>query len=773
MKKITYLLALLCSALFSTTAMAKEGDVVTDLSQLSSSKAYVLTTARGTLQAGDSIITAVETADQSLESQQFAFVKPSDDATSYYIFSISKNRFLGIDNSWASVFSANGTFTINATNNESYPFYLQASNSNWLNIDNYRTVLIDGWKTLDDGNRFSFTEAADLDEDAQNAISNMLSLYSDAELAEIKRAFTAYSNASSEEKCYTTFKSIFETEKASAENDIVNWSSANLKAAYNTFLAGRSSFLTDNQKVIIGNKLHTDRYMYAQSSAKAGSGKSLDTPRYLWTIKKQSDGTVKLYNEYTNLWMGSIPTANDTKISLVEEADAKGYTAIKSGDYVNFVDLTFSDVSRAALHMVDWDGIVRWKNASDSKASYFVINSDITETLTSWANNLQASIGENVGDVKSTSEISAAADALTAAVSNVNSYVDAYKKLETALASASTITPEEGTYYTIEVARRDAHLGHKLVESYDTNSNTGDNYALQHVTTPSNLVPALWQFENADEEGQYNLKAANSGLYLSKTGGVEYHLRTLASDSEDKGTYTIGKTSVSVAHAVSLYDVAGNNLISTRVEDNDVVAWSGNDGSGNNFFVKAVTELPVVISSVGYATLNLPFAVTIPEGVKAYKGTRGDAEITLTELTSVIPAQQPVILVGEGGTYNFPIASANIAADESGLSGTLTPVAIAAEATAYVLKNGEHGVGMYKITSETDRTIGANKAYVAVGSDAAANVLAFNFGNVTGINNAAAVDAKANAYFDLNGRRVLYPVHGVFVKGNGQKVYIK
>ena len=91
------------------------------------------------------------------------------------------------------------------------------------------------------------------------------------------------------------------------------------------------------------------------------------------------------------------------------------------------------------------------------------------------------------------------------------------------------------------------------------------------------------------------------------------------------------------------------------------------------------------------------------------------------------------------------------------------------------MKNGGQGIGLYKIDSTSDRTIGANKAYATTdASDGnAPQMLSFNFGNVTGITAIQGQKGENNTYYDLNGRRVLYPVHGIFVKGNGQKVYIK
>lgn len=97
--------------------------------------------------------------------------------------------------------------------------------------------------------------------------------------------------------------------------------------------------------------------------------------------------------------------------------------------------------------------------------------------------------------------------------------------------------------------------------------------------------------------------------------------------------------------------------------------------TGNNFIINEVTEIPVTISSAGVATLNLPFAVTIPEGVKAYTGTKNNNEITLSEITGTIPANTPVIIEGEGKVHQFAIAYGNTETnDATGLKGTLTPL---------------------------------------------------------------------------------------------------
>lgn len=81
----------------------------------------------------------------------------------------------------------------------------------------------------------------------------------------------------------------------------------------------------------------------------------------------------------------------------------------------------------------------------------------------------------------------------------------------------------------------------------------------------------------------------------------------------------------------------------------------------------------------------------------------------------------------------------------------------------------------------------ANKAYLTKASlEAAAGsgeqtaqyircIFDLGGGEVTEIDNAPIMrDCDAdNAYYDLKGRRVVYPTRGIYVKGNGQKVFIK
>lgn len=568
-----------------------------------------------------------------------------------------------------------------------------------------------------------------------------------------------------------------------------------MKAAKSNFLSSTPVELTDGAIVLLGNKLHTNNYVFANGN-QVGSGTTKDSYKYEWTLKKQANGNFKLYNAYTDKYVGSLPTTGgwsgqgyDILVTMVDADAAQDYT-IAAGKQLGYVTFKTTqsgiNADRSYLHM-GGSGIVRW--TSDADPSNFTLITNVSSEEAAWDAALlnKVHVGTAIGYHKST--ISTFADAFKNATDNATdnaTRLNAYKQFETAL-TTERVTPDANKYYTIHNA---TNTNIYLCEKYDEAGYFENTNAVYAQSLAANNVPSLWQFEPCTISGKtdlYYIKAANSGKYFSsvywQTNNNRY-LSLVDKSNSECGAYDIfDKEHVNKDNAVTFVYYTNDTRSAqdrgtVRIENDHTEGklHSWNESvTGNNFIINEVTEIPVTISSAGVATLNLPFAVTIPEGVKAYTGTKNNNEITLSEITGTIPANTPVIIEGEGKVHQFAIAYGNTETnDATGLKGTLTPVTIADDATAYVLKNGGQGIGLYKIDSTSDRTIGANKAYAT--SDAADNapqMLSFNFGNVTGIDTIQNQKSESNTYYDLNGRRVLYPVHGIFVKGNGQKVYIK
>ena len=190
----------------------------------------------------------------------------------------------------------------------------------------------------------------------------------------------------------------------------------------------------------------------------------------------------------------------------------------------------------------------------------------------------------------------------------------------------------------------------------------------------------------------------------------------------------------------------------------------------------------LTVSEAGYATLYLGAAVQIPEGVKAYIVTgTSNGYAMMTEVTGIIPANTGLILEAEQGEYEFAFYE-KATTDVTGnlLAGTLYPTNV--EEEAYVLADGEDGVGLYKAEmNQMDGTAwlnNANKAYLPASSvpNKTVEFYGFDWGGTTGIENIEGVAGNnfgEGAIYDLTGRKInSIAVTGIYII-DGKKVFIR
>lgn len=196
------------------------------------------------------------------------------------------------------------------------------------------------------------------------------------------------------------------------------------------------------------------------------------------------------------------------------------------------------------------------------------------------------------------------------------------------------------------------------------------------------------------------------------------------------------------------------------------------------------------VGETSWATLYVPFNLTLPENTSAYYVS----EITnntanLVELQSGIPASTPVVIKSNGATsVSFPVTMGLSTFDETNLlKGTLVPMSLdlSNETTNYSLGvvNGNVGFYKYKNNGSSTITLGANKAYLQIPVPSSNSVRGFKFafagdesfvsedgGFVDGINEVQAIED--NVIYDLNGLRVNTLRKGIYVV-NGKKVVVK
>lgn len=380
-----------------------------------------------------------------------------------------------------------------------------------------------------------------------------------------------------------------------------------------------------------------------------------------------------------------------------------------------------------------------------------------------------------------------------------------FAEMETRVnAAAANVSPEEGAYYLIRNVNKGGYGTE--TENYkkylttaeitcdangDVQASVNGDLGIKRLRGTSAFVPRLWQFKKT-ADGKYNLLNANTNSYVNVAN-------MLTKDNQDqKDAYTIYTTEdafgdgynatndSTTMFVMSSSNAKGYKFLNAANGYNydtyeGVGTWYGNTDAGNYWQFIKVTKVPLPIAANDYTTLCLPFNVKLPEGtaVKAYYASAAAGDVlNLTEITGgIIPANQGVILQNTSETeaaINLTITTDEATTlDGNRLEGVTAKREGYAVKSNYVLADGKKGIGFYKANFTA---ITANKAYLPVANvqNAQGVMMAFSFGDeVTGIDNVNAAAPAAKKYYDLQGRRVLYPAKGIFVTEDGQKVLFK
>lgn len=354
---------------------------------------------------------------------------------------------------------------------------------------------------------------------------------------------------------------------------------------------------------------------------------------------------------------------------------------------------------------------------------------------------------------------------------------------------------EEGAYYLIEnqntITKKYPSTQHMNCDKEGHYVVADNDRRIRRVTAESPLVARLWKVEKQGN-GTYKFRSANTGCVWSSyvDAGIDMPI-----DKKAGGQYSIeGLPWNAKAEGVDSY----NTKFYIKIDGHTINAFSGDTGdllreynhaddAGGFWSFKKVTEVPVTIGEAKWASVCMPFAVTLPEGVKAYKATAcQNNSMTLTEITGTIPAGTGFLLTGDAKDYMLTIATdEQVSADVSGnlLKGATAKRLGFGEGETFALgKSGNGAVfkknGLKDANKGNKGYVPANKAYILTTdlnpAAQAAAMLQFNFGdNTTGIDGVEVDNEKDTIYYDLNGRRVLYPTQGVYVTNTGKKVFIR
>ena len=191
---------------------------------------------------------------------------------------------------------------------------------------------------------------------------------------------------------------------------------------------------------------------------------------------------------------------------------------------------------------------------------------------------------------------------------------------------------------------------------------------------------------------------------------------------------------------------------------------------------KLLTGIDLGRQTIG--TFSARYATLIPDGVTAYYATQeysgGIVWLTRVE-TTVLPANQGVILIGEEGKtlVNFYPAAEEPQEDLSqNIFSNTASGPVTAGSRDFILANGAQGIGIYK--AKEGITIGKGKAFIRLDAAAATQKLVLRFGGTTtDVDNVPTVILPEDTIYDLSGRRVNEVTKGGVYIVNGKKVFIK
>lgn len=318
-------------------------------------------------------------------------------------------------------------------------------------------------------------------------------------------------------------------------------------------------------------------------------------------------------------------------------------------------------------------------------------------------------------------------------------------------------------------------------------------------TESDNKVAQLWQFKDAGD-GNYFIQNANTGCRWAATEG-NIDMPTMA-NSDAAGHYSIDAIPVN-GNTFSEGTISGVNDGKSKffitlhlngqhainayggVNDFDVLKEDGSNATpcsdpGNYWQIEKIDNFDVTISNAKYATVGYPFPVQVTNNdVKVYYAIEAaNGILKLTEATNkIIPANQGAILYCESGqtTANMNILpSTDVAFADNKLTATTAKRNGFTTLTTYGLSK-VNDVVCFRLNKSTD--VPANKAYLDASkytASGSAQQLLFSFDNVVeGIDNVVKAQNANKVYYDLQGRRVLYPAHDIFVTENGEKFFIK
>ena len=580
--------------------------------------------------------------------------------------------------------------------------------------------------------------------------------------------------------------------------------------------SGAFFYTTDEESPVLYNIYHkrTGNVMsYNSTNDKVDILVKVDNNTYqAWYFMKGTDGAVliKPYNGNgkvlgandtsdgkNKLLLATDPTHKNWTIESAKEYDSEPYFYIKTnGTFVNDYEN-------------DTDSIGFWGSASAStEGSHFKFieaefeNNNpryyqLQDLLNTMDVTTQAKSGEAPGCRENGDEHYAAYEAAKVLIDKGGEFATsgdccaAYEKLlDTRAVLGEMVMPTPGNIYRLRSyvsSVADENKNHYIA---NTNARVEFPTAIDENKTLwicAEGTDGKFKFISAMGSATLGWKVfAEEGFEFTLKSGVEQGAVALAN-----GTDNLTLTTEGNANGVAF----GHNPDSAVEQGAD---WS------TDWYLEPVADAKVYYSrsiAKGYnwATMFLPFSVTVPDGIEAYTAIEGDIKegdtkryVDLNTVASVIPARTAVVLYRENNEslqefrFDFTTEEADVV-ENNIFRGCVMTKAVGgnpANENYYLLFRGTNGEAFYWMQEEYDEKLDSgtthikcegNKAYMVLPDVDAGNAssFSFRFPGTTGIDAVEGESGELKTIYDLQGRKLTeITAPGIYIV-NGEKVLIK
>lgn len=437
----------------------------------------------------------------------------------------------------------------------------------------------------------------------------------------------------------------------------------------------------------------------------------------LWCVTGNPFDGFKLYNKAAGagkILSSGNPTGADatTYPILVDE------TAVPDGNNTTWDITPSTNISGVNGFYIARHGEASSRmNLREGKLAYWTAGADAGSTFRAldvqdlYAANLdiftRGYVGAPNADV--IADNASTIDALAGGTGTPEQYVALKQAFDAAMQEGNTIALDAAKLYRIQNLARKASTGNTNNVGNGGFLEVTDKTVTEYIVDMAAIdgdparVTALWQVQPIDgEEGHFRLYNPNAGVYVGST--VESLYLTTAASADEAGDLSL--VSLGQAQYRLRNEQQDGPLHASGPNANNAAGiqiFAGELNSPSAWYLIPAETVSLTVGEAGYATLNLPVAVSLPKGLTAYTATDETQDaVVLTEVGRTLPAGSPVIVAGAAGTYQLALLPQNADAslDGNGLRGTTMAETVADDVNAYILamKEGDATAKFYRLS---------------------------------------------------------------------------